>query len=127
MKRILIIMAVMAVSLSASAKVVEKTFTVRGHCGMCKSNIEKVSKGFEGVQSAEYDLQGQTLKLVFDKKTVKVKDVQKAIAELGYDAGKVKASDEAYEKLPGCCRYREIEGVSDHHMDGSGHDHHHAE
>ena len=45
MKRILIIMAVMAVSLSASAKVVEKTFTVRGHCGMCKSNIEKVSKG----------------------------------------------------------------------------------
>jgi Cu(I)/Ag(I) efflux system membrane fusion protein len=32
--------------------------------------------------------------------------VETAIAKVGHDAGSVKASTAAYNKLPGCCKYR---------------------
>ena len=63
MKKFAVIMAMLAFCVSMNAKVVEKTFTVRGHCGMCKMRIENAAKGFEGVEAAEYDLKGQSLKL----------------------------------------------------------------
>ncbi|MBR1435310.1 MAG: heavy-metal-associated domain-containing protein [Bacteroidales bacterium] len=126
MKKFAVIMAMLAFCVSMNAKVVEKTFTVRGHCGMCKMRIENAAKGFEGVEAAEYDLKGQSLKLTYDKKSVSPKDVMKAIAALGYDAGKVKATDEAYNKLEECCRYREIKGINDHAHEG-GHGMHHTE
>ena len=126
MKKIFMIMAMLAFCVSMNAKVVEKTFTVRGHCGMCKMRIENAAKAFDGVQDAVYDLKGQSLKLTYDKKTVSQKEVMKSIALLGYDAGKVKATDEAYDRLPECCRYREIDGVNDHHHEG-GHEMHGAE
>ena len=127
MKKILLIAATLLLTVAAHARVVEKTFTVRGHCGMCKNRIETAAKGVEGVQDAAYDLQAQSLKLTYDTKRTSPKKVQKSIAALGYDAGKVKAPQEAYDRLEDCCKYREIEGVNDHaHGEGEGH-HHHAE
>ncbi len=127
MKKILLIAATLLLTVAANARVVEKTFTVRGHCGMCKNRIETAAKGVEGVQDAAYDLQAQSLKLTYDTKRTSPKKVQKIIAALGYDAGKVKAPQEAYDRLEDCCKYREIEGVNDHaHGEGEGH-HHHAE
>ncbi|MBQ9451384.1 MAG: heavy-metal-associated domain-containing protein [Bacteroidales bacterium] len=127
MKKILLIAATLLLTVAANARVVEKTFTVRGHCGMCKNRIETAAKGVEGVQDAAYDLQAQSLKLTYDTKRTSPKKVQKSIAALGYDAGKVKAPQEAYDRLEDCCKYREIEGVNDHaHGEGEGH-HHHAE
>lgn len=123
MKKIVVILAMLAFCVSMNAKVVEKTFTVRGHCGMCKMRIENTAKGIDGVQEAAYDLKGQSLKLVYDTKKTNPKTVQKAIAALGYDAGKVKATDEAYGKLEECCRYREIKGINE----GGQHGAHHAE
>ena len=127
MKKFAVIMAMLAFCVSMNAKVVEKTFTVRGHCGMCKMKIEKLASSFEGVESAAYDLKGQKLTLKYDKKLVKDKDVLKAITRIGYDAGKFQADDEAYNKLPDCCRYREIKGVEtgDHH--GEHHGEHHQQ
>ena len=94
---------------------------------MCNNRIETAAKGVEGVQDAAYDLQAQSLKLTYDTKRTSPKKVQKSIAALGYDAGKVKAPQEAYDRLEDCCKYREIEGVNDHaHGEGEGH-HHHAE
>ncbi len=129
MKRIILIIAATVLSAGLiQAKTVEKTYTVRGHCGMCKMKIEKLAKSFEGVEAAAYDLKGQKLTLTYDKKLVKDKDVLKAITRIGYDAGKFKADDEAYNKLPDCCRYREIEGVEtgDHHGGHHGEHHHGA-
>ena len=50
MKRILMLAAMLLMAGMVNAKVVEKTFTVRGHCGMCKNRIETVAMGTEGVQ-----------------------------------------------------------------------------
>ena len=122
MKRILLLAATLLIAVAANAKVVEKTFPVRGHCGMCKNRIETVAKGFDGVQSAAYDLKGQSLTLTYDTRKAKPNKVLKAIAAIGYDAGKFTAPQEAYDRLEACCKYREIEGVNE----GEGH-HHHAE
>ncbi len=131
MKRFLLIAAALLIAGMANARVVEKTFPVRGHCGMCKNRIETVAKGFDGVQSAAYDLKGQSLTLTYDTRKAKPNKVLKAIAAIGYDAGKFTAPQEAYDRLEACCKYREIEGISDHEH-GEGHDHgeghmHHAE
>ena len=125
MKRILLIAAALLLTVAANARVVEKTYTVRGHCGMCKNRIETVAKGFEGVQAVAYDLQAQRLTLTYETRQVKPKTVLKAIAAIGYDADRFKAPQEAYDRLEGCCKYREIDGVNDH-AHGEGH-HHHAE
>lgn len=136
MKKFLMIAAALLIAGMAQARVVEKTYTVRGHCGMCKNRIETVAKGFDGVQAAAYDLSGQKLTLTYESKQVKPNQVLKAIAAIGYDAGKFVAPQEAYDRLEDCCRYREIEGISTHeHGEGHGHGeghshgegHHHAE
>jgi len=125
MKKFLFLAAALLIAGAANAKVVETSFTVRGHCGMCKQRIEVTAGLIDGVKSATYDLKAQSLKLVYDTKKTSPKKVQKAIAAQGYDAGKVKAPQEAYDKLKDCCKYREIEGINetDHH--GAGHQHAH--
>ena len=125
MKKLLLIAATLLLALAANAKVVEKTFTVRGHCGMCKNRIETTAKGFDGVQAAAYDLQGQNLKITYESRKAKPNKILKAIAAIGYDAGKYTAPQEAYDRLEACCKYREIEGISDHDHGEGGH--HHAE
>ena len=43
--------------------------------------------------------------LIIDETKCSVEDVQKAIAKVGHDAGKIKAEDEVYNNLHGCCKY----------------------
>ena len=122
MKKFLLIAATLLIAGLAQARVVEKTYTVRGHCGMCKNRIETVAKGFEGVQEVAYDLKGQSLTLTYDTRKARPNKILKAIAAIGYDAGRFTAPQEAYDRLEPCCRYREIEGVNDH-AHGEGHQH----
>lgn len=103
----LILLAVVACSfVAANAKTVKKTFKVEGKCEMCEERIEKAAKGVKGVISANWNSKTKQLELVFDDKSTSVEKVQKAIAAVGYDAGDVKASKAAYDKLPGCCKYQ---------------------
>ena len=125
MKRILMLAALLLMAGMANAKVVEKTFPVRGHCGMCKNRIETVAAGTEGVQEAAYDLQAQSLRLVYDTKKTSPNKVLKRIAAIGYDAGRFKAPQEVYDALEPCCHYREITEINDgEHEHGEGHHHH---
>ena len=126
MKRILLLAAMLLMAGMVNAKVVEKTYTVRGHCNMCKNRIENTAICTDGVKEAEYDLQAQSLRLVYDSGKTSPKKVLKRIAAIGYDADRFKAPQEVYDALEPCCHYREIEGVNEHdHAHGEGH--HHAE
>ena len=89
------------------AHVQEATFTVYGACGMCKDRIEKTASGFEGVQSAEWDIEANMLTLSYDPEQVNLDNVHNKLAAAGHDTDEVKASDEVYEALPACCHYRE--------------------
>ncbi|MFO8087404.1 MAG: heavy-metal-associated domain-containing protein [Bacteroidales bacterium] len=95
-----------------SAEMISETgekasFKVYGNCGMCENRIEKAAKGLEGVTSASWDRDSEMLTIKYNPEKVKVMDVHKAIAKVGHDTKKVKADDQTYKNLPGCCKYRD--------------------
>ena len=86
-------------------------FQVSGVCKMCKTRIENGAL-IKGVKKAEYDGEKSLLTVVYRADKITEDDIHKAVANIGHDTDKVKAPEEAYKKLPGCCAYRD--GVEKH-------------
>lgn len=79
---------------------------VNGNCDMCKKRIEKAAYSVKGVKSAIWYADHQDLHLIIDETKCTVLDVEKAIAKVGHDTKDIKATDEQYAKIHGCCKYR---------------------
>jgi mercuric ion binding protein len=110
MKKIIlgILLSVLVFSAQAQTKKNKNAtydFEVNGNCEMCKKRIEKAAFSVKGVKTAEYHIDDNTLHLILNENKCSVIDVQKAIAKAGHDTENVKATDEDYDKLHGCCRY----------------------
>ena len=105
-KFILMAVALLAMG-TAEAKTVKTSFEVKGNCDMCQKRIEKAAKEVKGVVSARWNKKDSQLSLVYDNKLTSPEQVQKALAAVGHDTGKFKATDEAYKKLSPCCKYRD--------------------
>lgn len=111
-RSILAIVLVAAFGVTASAQTTTKTtsqqktetFKVMGKCDMCKTRIEKAVKS-EGATSANWDTKTQMLAVTFDPAKTNVETLSKRLAAVGHDTEKFKATDDAYNKLPGCCHY----------------------
>ena len=80
-------------------------FKVFGNCGMCETRIEKAATDLEGVTTAGWDKETKMLAVSFDQSKVKTGTIHKAVAKVGHDTEKEKASDEVYNSLAGCCKY----------------------
>lgn len=78
---------------------------VNGNCEMCKKRIEKAAFSVPGVKMAQYHIDDKTLHLVINEEKCLVTTVELAIAKAGHDTKNVKATNEDYEKLHGCCQY----------------------
>ncbi len=85
-----------------SQKVVIKTPTVQ--CEMCKNKIESYLKREPGISSVNVDYKKKTTTVVFIKDRNNIEQIKTAIANAGYDADDVTADEEAYNKLPKCCK-----------------------
>lgn len=83
---------------------VTETFNVSGNCEMCEMNIESAAK-IKGVSKADWNRETHVMTVTFDTAKVTLTDIQKAIAAIGYDNDGYRANEEAYSKLPECCRY----------------------
>jgi periplasmic mercuric ion binding protein len=81
-----------------------ETFKVWGNCNMCKDRIESAVKA-EGATNAAWDSKTKMLALSFDPAKTSLDALSKKLALAGHDTEKYKATDAAYEKLPGCCHY----------------------
>jgi len=108
MKTINMFFALLFVAVMSSASFAQTTKTetikVGGSCGMCESRIEKAAK-VDGVTKADWNSETKMLTLVYNPSKITSEAVQKKIAALGHDAGKIKADDKVYASLPGCCKY----------------------
>jgi len=78
---------------------------VNGSCDMCQSRIQKAAFSVSGVKSATWSIETHKLNLILNEEKATILDVKKAVAKAGYDTDEVKATDENYTKLPGCCQY----------------------
>ena len=90
---------------SVAAVKTNLTFGVRGNCGMCKMTIEKAANSVEGVASAIWDVDQKKIDISFDDGKIDAVAIHKAIAASGYDTEQVAGNEEAYDGLPGCCKY----------------------
>lgn len=110
-------------SLQAQSKSTEKAeFKVYGNCGMCEARIEKAASGVKGVESADWNRETKMMEVTYHPNQVKLIDIHKAIAAVGHDTDKVKAEDNVYSNLPGCCKYERNTAVKD--GDNQGHHNH---
>ncbi len=89
---------------------------VYGNCDMCKTRIEKAAKAVDGVASANWDKKSKMMDLAFVDSKTDVHKVEMAIAKVGHDTEMHRATDEAYNKLHGCCQYERAK--TDMKMDG---------
>lgn len=87
-----------------------KTETVKiyGNCGMCEATIEKA--GYKKkIAQVEWNKDTQMATLTYDAKKTNQDEILKRIALSGYDSKSYLAPDDAYAKLPDCCKYDRVE------------------
>ena len=114
-KLLLLAFAVIGITTFASAQAKKgiQTVTIQTptvQCESCKKRIEDYLKREDGIQKANVDFKKHVTKVTYVAERTNVEDIKAAIANAGYDADDVKADDEAYKKLPKCCKKTEDGG-----------------
>ena len=81
-------------------------------CISCKERIETYLKRYDGVLEINVNYRKGETKVKYVTDRTDIEQIKTAIANAGYDADDVPASDEAYKRLPKSCKKFE---------DGGGH------
>lgn len=106
--KITILLAMFLMPIMAFAAEQKISLKVSGNCGSCKKRIVKAAHTIDGVSDASWDKAKKVFTATIDDSKTNVETVKKAILEAGYDVEDAKGNDEAYSKLPDCCRYRDV-------------------
>ncbi len=126
MRYVLILMALSLSTVSGAQKKAEIEFQVSGVCGMCETRIEK-ALDVPGVIMAEWDVETKKATVAYKTKVLSEEQIHQLIANVGHDTAKIKATDEVYANLHGCCKYRELGGESCTGENEQDHDDRHPE
>ncbi|GGI56834.1 heavy-metal-associated domain-containing protein [Winogradskyella haliclonae] len=112
----LITLTVMLIGMVAFSqnKNAKQTIEVDGVCMMCKERIEKAAIRTKGVKSAIWNVKTHELKLIFDERKTNIETISKKIASVGHDTKTIKATEEQYNSVHPCCRYRDDDVKKDH-------------
>ena len=109
MKTITIIIAILfSINSQAQTTIKTATIAVKGNCEQCKERIENAAD-IKGVKLAVWDVKTKTATVTYSSDKVTLNQIEKAIANSGYDAGTEKATETSYQKLPDCCQYKKGE------------------
>lgn len=118
MKKTIIILMMLFVGISTQAQKKKKnakhTMEVDGVCMMCKKRIEKACLNTKGVKFAQWDIPSKQLTVIIDERKTDMNKVAQSVANVGHDSKEVKAPQEVYDKLHGCCKYRDEEIINSH-------------
>ena len=105
---ILLLVPVFSFSQEEKSKTSRAQFTVLGQCEMCKDRIEKATFKINGVKYSSWSIPKNKLSIIYNSNKVSLNDIKNQIAETGHDTDEVLATDEAYENLHHCCKYRDL-------------------
>ncbi|MDX5405040.1 MAG: cation transporter [Bacteroidota bacterium] len=92
---------------------VDTTMIVNGVCEMCQETIEKAAL-VKGVKNASWSPETKILQVTFDPEKTNLEKIGLAINASGYDTEYAAAPEWAYEKLHGCCKYRDPKVIEAH-------------
>lgn len=73
-------------------------------CGMCEDRVVKGLAFERGVTGVDVNLKEQIITVDYRTKRTSPKKIKEAITKLGHDADEMEADEDAYEKLPACCK-----------------------
>ena len=108
MKSLKIFLAVTAIFIASSSlaqsKYKEINFSAKGTCGMCEKRIEN-ALDLKGIKLADWDVKTHNCRVIYNTQKYNEMDIHKIVAKFGHTTDKVKATDEAYNNLHGCCKY----------------------
>ena len=109
MKRTILglIMMILTTVSFAQEKNKKMSFEVDGKCEMCKARIEKAALGVKGVKYALWDIPSHELSLIIDERKTDPMKIKTALVAVGHDTRELKATDEAYDSVHPCCKYRD--------------------
>lgn len=105
---------IFSLSMTAQNKNARASFEVDGVCSMCKERIEKAAVRTKGVKSAIWDVNSHMISVIYDERKTDLNKIKQKIADVGHDTQQIKASDEAYNNIHECCKYRDEEVVKEH-------------
>ncbi len=115
MKRVILIFTLLITTITfAQSKNAKANIEVDGICGMCKERIEKAAIRTKGVKSAVWSIETHELKLIYDERKTDLKTISKKLASVGHDTKEVKATEEQYQSVHPCCKYRDEDVKKDH-------------
>ena len=116
MKKVLTLFVLLLITQTSFSqnKNAKASFEVDGVCMMCKARIEKVCITTKGVKMADWNVKTHELKVVYDERKTSINDIKTRIAGVGHDTEEIKATEEAYNKIDACCKYRDEQVVKDH-------------
>ena len=103
---IIIIVSFFSLNLMAQQGIKTETFVVKGNCEDCKERIENAAD-IKGVKILTWNSDTKVAEVTYNSEKVTLKQIKEAIAAKGYDAGEIAGDNKAYNKLPGCCKYRD--------------------
>jgi len=117
MKKVLflaIVLTGVAITGHAQAKPVVSTIikTPNALCEQCKTRIETYLKRYDGVLEINVNYRKGETKVKYLTDRTDIEQIKTAIANCGYDADDVPATEDAYKRLPKSCKKFE---------DGGGH------
>ncbi len=78
---------------------------IYGNCGMCETTIEDAGNK-KKIARVDWNKDTKVATLTYDSKKTNQDEILKRIALAGYDNDKFLAPDDAYAKLPECCKYK---------------------
>src|SRR5258705_6404796 len=81
-------------------------------CENCKTRIEGYLKRYDGVAEITVNYRKGETKVKYITDSINIEEIKTAIANCGYDADDVPATEDAYNRLPKTCKKFE---------DGGGH------
>ena len=92
---------------SKAGKAVIKTPGVQ--CDMCKGKIEKALFKQQGIASVKVDVKKKTTTVTWMPDRTNIENIKTMIANAGYEADDVTADEDAYKRLPACCKKPDTE------------------
>jgi copper chaperone CopZ len=108
MRKVILSLLVLFIALASNAQqkkpVTVKINTPTVQCEMCKKKIEEYLAYEEGITKVVVDFKQKKTTVTYLTDRTNLENIKTAIANTGYDAEEVKAAQDAYDKLPKCCK-----------------------
>ena len=115
MKKLFLVLAatggsVLVTSAQVKASLTAKIKTPTVGCEECKNRIETYLKRYDGVTYVLVNWRQKTTTVKYLTDRINIEEIKTAIANAGYDADDIPATEDSYKRLPKTCKKPEDGG-----------------